>query len=77
MLLGGGVGGVGKALVVEVVQQAHQAPGLRIFARPLGHGTHGDLDGVHVLPEGIGGGVLVHQGQGAVAGPGHGGKGER
>ena len=73
MLLGGRVRRVGVALVVEVVQQPHQPPCLDVLPRPLRHRAHGELDRVHVLSQRVGGGVLVHQGEGVGAGEGHGG----
>ena len=51
MLLIGGLGGVGVALVVEVVQQAGQAPALLVLAEVSRVGAHRGLDGEHVLPE--------------------------
>ena len=67
MLLGGRMRRVGKSLVVEVVQQADEPPGLGIFALALGHGPHRDLDGIHVFPQRVGCGVLVHESEGAVS----------
>ena len=63
----GRVRGVGIALVVEVVQQADQPPGVGVLARTLGHRAHRDLDRVHVLPQRVRRGVLVHQREGSVA----------
>src|SRR2546426_381414 len=40
MVLGGGVRGVGESLVVEVVQQPHEAPGLRVLSVLRGIGAH-------------------------------------
>src|SRR5215210_3278122 len=72
MTRGGRVLGVGEPLVIEVVQQAHQTPRVLILTHFLGHCTHGDLDGIHVLSKSIRGGVLVHQSEGTIAAPGHG-----
>ena len=58
---------VGKSLVVEVVQQADDSPRLLVRALLPGHRAHGDLDGVHVSPEGLGSGVLVNEGEGGLA----------
>ena len=54
---------VGKLLVVEVVQQADQAPGLGILAVPDGIRAHGRLDREHVLAQRRGPGVLLHERQ--------------
>ena len=51
----------------EVVHQPDHAPGFHVLAGPRGHGSHRDLHGVHVLSEGVGGGVLLHQGERAIA----------
>ena len=71
VLLRGRVSGVGEPLVVEVVHQSHQPPGLDVLPRALGHRPHGEFDRVHVLPERVGGGVLVDERQGAIAIEGH------
>ena len=65
------MGGVGKPLVVEVVHQPDHAPGVGVLAGALGHGPHGELDRVHVLPQRVGGGVLLHEREGAIAVEGH------
>ena len=67
-----GVGVVGVALVVEVVQQPDHPPRLGILAGLRRHGPHGELDRVHVFPERVGGGVLLHQGEGGGAVERHG-----
>ena len=59
--------GVGKALIVEVVQQADDAPRLRVFAELGGVGAHRRLDGQHVLAQRRRLGVLLHQGEGVGA----------
>ena len=71
MLLGGGAGLIGKLLVVEVVQQTDHAPCIGILALPLGHGAHGKLDGIHVAPQRLGGGVLMHELEGVRAAERH------
>ena len=71
VLLVGRMGGVGVALVVEVVQQADQPPGFRVLALALGHRPHRDLDRVHVLSQRVRGGVLQHQREGLGSGEGH------
>src|SRR5690606_10940045 len=63
----GGVGGIGEALVVEVVDQAHEAPAVGGLAGPVGHGPHRQLDGIHVPAQRLGGGVLVDEGEGGGA----------
>ena len=71
MLLAGRVGGVGKPLVVEVMEQTDQPPRLCVLARARRHGAHRELDRVHVLSQRVGGGILVQQGEGATAVEGH------
>src|SRR5437762_2304506 len=59
--------GVGKAFVVEVVEEADDPPRLRVGALADGHRAHGAFDGVHVLAEGLRGGPLLHQFEGVGA----------
>ena len=68
MLFRGRVRVVGPALVVEVVDEAREPPALRILAEAHGVGAHRRLHGEHVLPQGIAGGVLVHERERVVAG---------
>ena len=72
MLLGGRVRVVGEALVVEVVDQPREPPALHVLAAAAGVGAHGRLHGEHVLPQGVAGGVLVHEGEGVVSAGQHG-----
>ena len=62
----GGVLRVGEFFVIKIVQQAHEAPGLRVFAELGGIGAHRGLDREHVLPQRRGLRVVLHQGQGFV-----------
>ena len=55
--------GVGKAFVVEIMHQTHDAPDVRVGPLARRHGAHGDLDRVHVLPQRIGGRVFVDEGE--------------
>ena len=57
----GGAIGVGEAFVVEVVEEADDAPRFGVRAQAGGHCAHRAFDGVHVLAEGLGGGPLLHQ----------------
>jgi hypothetical protein len=74
MLIGCGMLRVGEALVVEVVQEAHEPPIVRVLAVSNGKCPHGYLDGIHVPAKRLGLGVLVNKGEGLVAGHGHWGK---
>ena len=49
------------ALVVEVVEQARQPPGLLVGSALAGAGPHGGLDGIHMAPQPLGGGIIAHQ----------------
>ena len=62
----GRVLGVGKFFVIKVVQQAHEAPRLGVFAELGGVGAHRGLDRQHVLAQRRRLRVLLHQGQGFV-----------
>ena len=42
------IGGIGPALVIEIVQEADDAPGFFIGAMFFGVGAHGDFDRLHV-----------------------------
>jgi hypothetical protein len=63
MLLGRRVGLVGEPLVVEIVDQPDEAPAFRILTGALSHGTHRELDGVHVAPECFVLGVFLDEGE--------------
>lgn len=64
VLLVGGVSIVRPPLVVEIVQQAREAPRLDIFTEACGVRQHRGFHCQHVLPEGITGRVFVHQFEG-------------
>jgi hypothetical protein len=68
MLVAGRVSSVRIALVIEVVDQTSKPPALGIFAEFVGIGTHGSLDGEHMLPKRFTRRVFVHERDGV--GPG-------
>ena len=60
--------GVGKALVIEVVDEARDRVALLVLALDPGVGAHRGLDGQRVLPQGVGGGPLAKQFPGRLTG---------
>jgi hypothetical protein len=64
----GGVVGVGPALVVEVMENGGEAPGIFVGAVFAGIGAHAGFDGEHVFAEGFGLGEFADKFPGVVAG---------
>ena len=72
MLAVGGVVGVGPALVIEVVEERGEAPGVFVGAVLTGIGANAGFDGEHVLAEAFGLGEFADDVPGVFA-RGHGG----
>src|SRR5690606_6801153 len=61
----------GVALVVEVVQQRGDGPGLLVAAQRAGVGDDGGLHGQHVLAQALALRPLLHEGESRFPGHGH------
>ncbi len=57
------IGGIGPAFIVEIVEQANDAPLAFIFAEFAGVGAHGDFDGAHVADQAWILDVFIEQGE--------------
>ena len=67
MLLVGGVGVVGPAFVIEIVEQGSEAPKFFVGAVFAGVGADAGFDGEHVFAQAFGSGVLAEKFPGVVA----------